>query len=165
MLSRPVESTVMERRVTTEFDVGVCEMNGWRSSMEDAHIIVAQNDWGCFGVLDGHGGSMCSCFCARRLEEKRNPIHLNRNPNLILRRSLKMTVTPPQTRTQNHLFFLSMPKSSQRAYVVARRLPCAVCVCHSVLIHSGRPCVWRKNCRLSFIIGTRTALMNKPFSS
>lgn len=37
--------------------------------MEDAHVIHVQETWGCFGVYDGHGGSQCSTFIARRFEE------------------------------------------------------------------------------------------------
>lgn len=30
--------------------------NGWRTSMEDAHLILLAKDYGVFGVFDGHGG-------------------------------------------------------------------------------------------------------------
>ena len=33
-------------------------MNGWRSNMEDAHVVVDGDHWGFFAVLDGHGGDM-----------------------------------------------------------------------------------------------------------
>mmetsp|Transcript_20654 Transcript_20654/g.48199 ORF Transcript_20654/g.48199 Transcript_20654/m.48199 type:complete len:588 (+) Transcript_20654:67-1830(+) len=69
MLPKAVESTVVEQRWTKGFRVGVCEMNGWRSNMEDAHVMVMQPDWGFFAVLDGHGGDMCSAFVAARLKE------------------------------------------------------------------------------------------------
>eukprot|EP00802_Teleaulax_amphioxeia_P013484 Tamp_13535.p1 GENE.Tamp_13535~~Tamp_13535.p1 ORF type:complete len:545 (+),score=140.30 Tamp_13535:103-1635(+) len=38
--------------------------------MEDAHVIHVADDWGFFGVLDGHGGAECSAWCAQRLHEK-----------------------------------------------------------------------------------------------
>jgi protein phosphatase 1L len=43
--------------------------------MEDAHICYikegeADGDWAYFGVLDGHGGEVCSAWCANRLREK-----------------------------------------------------------------------------------------------
>ena len=54
----------------TAFRVGFAEMNGWRPSMEDAHVIYAQDTWGFFGVFDGHGGDQCSGFIARRISEE-----------------------------------------------------------------------------------------------
>ena len=50
--------------------MGLAEMNGWRGSMEDAHVVHTADDWGYFGILDGHGGEVCSAWCARRLHEK-----------------------------------------------------------------------------------------------
>lgn len=45
-------------------------MNGWRPAMEDAHVVVTRDSWGFFGVFDGHGGSQCSAFVAKRLTEE-----------------------------------------------------------------------------------------------
>jgi len=53
---KAVDCTVLERHGSEHFQVGVSEMNGWRPSMEDAHVIHLQNDGGYFGILDGHGG-------------------------------------------------------------------------------------------------------------
>jgi len=50
--------------------VAVAEMNGWRTSMEDAHLILLAKDYGVFGVFDGHGGGACAEFAARRLKEE-----------------------------------------------------------------------------------------------
>jgi len=44
-------------------------MNGWRNSMEDAHIIHLREGWGFFGVFDGHGGEQCSKWVADRLSQ------------------------------------------------------------------------------------------------
>ena len=64
-------SPLMIRRVDgTAFRVGFADVNGWRPSMEDAHVIYAQDTWGFFGVFDGHGGDQCSCFIARRISEE-----------------------------------------------------------------------------------------------
>jgi len=52
------------------FRVGLAEMNGWRSSMEDANVIFMTEDWGFFGIFDGHGGDQCSKFVAKRIEEE-----------------------------------------------------------------------------------------------
>jgi serine/threonine protein phosphatase PrpC len=69
-LQKPVLSAIVERHGSKSFRVGMAELNGWRSSMEDAHVIHVADDWGFFGVLDGHGGAECSAWCAQRLHEK-----------------------------------------------------------------------------------------------
>lgn len=75
-LPKAVESIVVKRECANSFRVGLAEMNGWRPSMEDAHVIVMHPTWGFFAVLDGHGGSECSAFVAKRLTEE-----LNKNPD------------------------------------------------------------------------------------
>ncbi|KVH98077.1 Protein phosphatase 2C [Cynara cardunculus var. scolymus] len=51
---------------------GVSSMQGWRTSMEDAHA--AYPDLDCstsfFGVYDGHGGQAVSKFCAKYLHQQ-----------------------------------------------------------------------------------------------
>ena len=69
-LPKPEQSTVLHRHGSSKFRVGLAEMNGWRGSMEDAHVVHTADDWGYFGILDGHGGEVCSAWCARRLHEK-----------------------------------------------------------------------------------------------
>jgi len=69
-LPKAVTSVVVERSSGSLFRVGVAEMNGWRISMEDMHVIFMQDTWGLFGVLDGHGGDQCSSFIAQRMEEE-----------------------------------------------------------------------------------------------
>lgn len=70
LLPKAVESTVVKRCTTPLFRVGFAEVNGWRKTMEDAHVILAKDRWGFFGVFDGHGGSQCSNFVAKRLMEE-----------------------------------------------------------------------------------------------
>mmetsp|Transcript_102261 Transcript_102261/g.286719 ORF Transcript_102261/g.286719 Transcript_102261/m.286719 type:complete len:505 (-) Transcript_102261:173-1687(-) len=69
-LPKAVESIVIERHADRMFRVGMAEMNGWRSAMEDAHLAILRENWGFFGVFDGHGGSQCSKFVAERLTEE-----------------------------------------------------------------------------------------------
>eukprot|EP00928_Gymnodinium_smaydae_P071333 TRINITY_DN54956_c0_g1_i1.p1 TRINITY_DN54956_c0_g1~~TRINITY_DN54956_c0_g1_i1.p1 ORF type:complete len:552 (+),score=127.13 TRINITY_DN54956_c0_g1_i1:55-1656(+) len=69
-LPKAVEPIVIERQGTKRFDVAVAEMNGWRTNMEDAHLIFPREDYGVFGVFDGHGGGACSEFVAKRLEKE-----------------------------------------------------------------------------------------------
>jgi len=72
ILPKPVESTVVERHGAKSFQTAVAELNGWRSNMEDAHLIITHDTWGFFGVFDGHGGDQCSKFVARELLERIN---------------------------------------------------------------------------------------------
>lgn len=69
-LPKAVESIVVKREGCKQFHVGFAEMNGWRPSMEDSHVIFMEDAWGFFGVFDGHGGSQCSSFIAGRLNEE-----------------------------------------------------------------------------------------------
>ena len=69
-LPKPISCTVLERHGDKHFRVGVAEMNGWRNSMEDAHVVHMADGEGYFGVLDGHGGSECSAWCSQRLQEQ-----------------------------------------------------------------------------------------------
>lgn len=69
-LPKVVDSTVVERYETKNFRVACGEMNGWRNSMEDSHLAFFQDDWGFFGVFDGHGGDACSTFVAPRLKRE-----------------------------------------------------------------------------------------------
>jgi len=69
-LPKAVESVVVKRFSGQAFRVGFAEMNGWRTSMEDAHVVHMQAGWGFFGVFDGHGGSQCSTFVATRLTQE-----------------------------------------------------------------------------------------------
>lgn len=68
-LPRPVESVLVERHVGYGFRAAVAEMNGWRTNMEDAHVVHIREDWAFFGIFDGHGGDACSTFVAKRLPE------------------------------------------------------------------------------------------------
>ncbi|CAK0833047.1 unnamed protein product [Prorocentrum cordatum] len=67
ILPRACDSTLIERQANKGFDVAVAEVNGWRTDMEDAHLIWLRDDVGVFGVYDGHGGKDCSAFAARMI--------------------------------------------------------------------------------------------------
>merc|ERR1711998_694687 len=88
-LPKPVESTVIERATGESFTVGLAEINGWRSNMEDSHLIFMKKEVGYFGVFDGHGGDQCSKFVAPRmnqlLEEEGVPQSDQAAKDLILR--------------------------------------------------------------------------------
>eukprot|EP00929_Paragymnodinium_shiwhaense_P058190 TRINITY_DN2913_c0_g1_i4.p1 TRINITY_DN2913_c0_g1~~TRINITY_DN2913_c0_g1_i4.p1 ORF type:complete len:409 (+),score=85.48 TRINITY_DN2913_c0_g1_i4:140-1366(+) len=69
-ISKPIESTIVERHGSKCFNVGVAEMNGRRTSMEDAHLIMMRDTWGLFGVFDGHGGAECSRFVSQKMRSE-----------------------------------------------------------------------------------------------
>lgn len=71
VLQKPVLSTIVERKsLAGRFRVGVAEINGWRTKMEDAHVIHLRDDWACFGVFDGHGGDQCSDYVAKEFRKR-----------------------------------------------------------------------------------------------
>ena len=51
-------------RTISNMKIGVCEMQGWRRTMEDAAIVLPnfEKNASLFGILDGHGGSIISEF-------------------------------------------------------------------------------------------------------
>lgn len=65
-----VDSTVVERHEGKNFRTAVAEMNGWRTNMEDSHLAFFGDDWGFFGVFDGHGGDACALFVAPRIRRE-----------------------------------------------------------------------------------------------
>jgi serine/threonine protein phosphatase PrpC len=69
-MRKPVESIVVKNHDDKLFRVGLAEMNGWRPAMEDSHVIHTKDSGGLFGVFDGHGGSQCSSFVAKRMTEE-----------------------------------------------------------------------------------------------
>jgi hypothetical protein len=50
---------------------GASSMQGWRKTMEDAHVtetdVLGEPDSAVFGVFDGHGGSEVARFCQTHL--------------------------------------------------------------------------------------------------
>lgn len=48
---------------------GCSWMQGWRSSMEDAHTLFLESNVACFGVFDGHGGAFTAKYCASNLHK------------------------------------------------------------------------------------------------
>jgi len=58
---------------TTSLACGFSAMQGWRKTMEDAHLVapplkgLGWRSISVFGVLDGHGGEQVAQFCARHL--------------------------------------------------------------------------------------------------
>ena len=58
-----MEKTTYDK-IISNMKIGVCEMQGWRRTMEDAAIVLPnfQPNTSLFGILDGHGGSIISEF-------------------------------------------------------------------------------------------------------
>jgi protein phosphatase len=61
-LPKPVMTKLLERQGNEIFRIGSCCVNGYRESMEDAHIVELRKDWGFFGVFDGHVNDQCSIY-------------------------------------------------------------------------------------------------------
>ena len=84
-LSTPITDKESEEGSDTKYSFGVCAMQGWRTDMEDAHIVnldlddSKKGEVALFGVFDGHGGLTVSEHCAEmfpielRKEIQKNP--------------------------------------------------------------------------------------------
>lgn len=72
-----------EEGVGTRLDYAVSAMQGWRETMEDAHICEEDldQDTSLFAVFDGHGGKEASIFVSRHFcpELLRNPNFKSKN--------------------------------------------------------------------------------------
>ncbi|KAF5957214.1 hypothetical protein HYC85_004439 [Camellia sinensis] len=71
-LSTPKTEKVSEDCETDRLRYGLSSMQGWRSSMEDAHAAHLDLDTSTsfFGVYDGHGGKAVAKFCAKYLHQQ-----------------------------------------------------------------------------------------------
>jgi len=69
-LPKPVDTKLIDRAGSPLFKVGSGCMNGYRDNMEDAHAILIKEDWGFFGVFDGHVNDECSEYIAQKFTER-----------------------------------------------------------------------------------------------
>lgn len=71
-LSSPVTEKQTEEDETERFAVAAVAMQGWRTSMEDAHILDCQLDHDCslFAIFDGHGGPEVAKFCQKHFAKQ-----------------------------------------------------------------------------------------------
>lgn len=70
MLPKPVLSKVADRVGGYHIGAACVCVNGFRTSMEDAHVMVVESEMSLFGVFDGHNGAECSKYIASHLPEK-----------------------------------------------------------------------------------------------
>ncbi|KAL2554868.1 putative protein phosphatase 2C 21 [Forsythia ovata] len=71
-LSTPKTEKVSEDGENDRLRYGLSSMQGWRSTMEDAHAAYTDldNSTSFFGVYDGHGGKEVAKFCAEYLHQQ-----------------------------------------------------------------------------------------------
>lgn len=90
-LPKPVLTQLQERHGNHIFRCGSSCVNGYRESMEDAHLVYLHENWGFFGVFDGHVNDACSTYlqsawhAALDVEKLRMPISDERMKELALR--------------------------------------------------------------------------------
>jgi protein phosphatase 1G len=70
-LSAPVTEKRSQDSSGAGLTYGLSDMQGWRRSMEDAHVATCNLDGNLsmFAVFDGHGGTEVSKFCAKHMPE------------------------------------------------------------------------------------------------
>ena len=66
-LSAPITTKESSEGTNGRLRFGATHMQGWRNSMEDAHIthLALPGGGACFGVFDGHGGKEVAIFAER----------------------------------------------------------------------------------------------------
>ncbi|KAI7724978.1 hypothetical protein M8C21_011199 [Ambrosia artemisiifolia] len=71
-LSTPKTDKTSEDGENERLRYGASSMQGWRTTMEDAHAAILELDKSTsfFGVYDGHGGQEVSKFCAKFLHQQ-----------------------------------------------------------------------------------------------
>ncbi|CAA2974399.1 probable protein phosphatase 2C 60 isoform X2 [Olea europaea var. sylvestris] len=71
-LSTPKTEKISEDGENDKLRYGLSSMQGWRSTMEDAHAAYTDldNSTSYFGVYDGHGGKEVAKFCANYLHQQ-----------------------------------------------------------------------------------------------
>lgn len=71
ILSRAETSKVVERAGCSYLNSACCAVNGFRTTMEDAHCMITPKNNGAgrsiFGVFDGHSNDTCSAYVADNL--------------------------------------------------------------------------------------------------
>jgi len=67
VLPKPILSKVVERVADNHVNSAICSINGYRNSMEDAHVMYLGPDRMVFGVFDGHSNDRCSAFIAHHI--------------------------------------------------------------------------------------------------
>ena len=69
-LSAPITLKESEDGATSRLRHGASSMQGWRRSMEDAHIVGTEKAGATlYGVFDGHGGAEVARYVARHMAE------------------------------------------------------------------------------------------------
>lgn len=66
-LPKPVLSKLVEREGNAYVNIGSCAVNGFRSSMEDSHMLAVYDDMTYCGIFDGHSNDRCSAFLAEQI--------------------------------------------------------------------------------------------------
>lgn len=69
ILPKPCLSKVVERAGNEYCGAASSSLNGYRTSMEDTHIMHAplNGEMAFFGIFDGHGGARCSAYLAEKM--------------------------------------------------------------------------------------------------
>jgi len=71
LLSKPNTEKEYETGESDSFTYAACSMQGWRTSMEDAHCAETDAGHGCgfFGVYDGHAGTDVAIYASKYLHK------------------------------------------------------------------------------------------------
>lgn len=77
-LASPIRSKLFNRHGNEHYRVSVCAMQGYRASMEDAHLVNLSFDnhpeYSLFGIFDGHNGRKAAHYLAQHLISRLNAL-------------------------------------------------------------------------------------------
>lgn len=70
ILPKPILSKVVDRSGSKKASAACCSINGYRNTMEDAHVLLTGQERMIFGIFDGHSNDKCSNYIAEHLPRK-----------------------------------------------------------------------------------------------
>lgn len=105
-LQMPICSKLFERYGNDYYQVAACSMQGFRSTMEDAHLISLElnrhKEYALFGIFDGHNGEKAAQYVAEKLSETIDNLEDITNNELIKEKISNLDKLFCQTAYRNH---------------------------------------------------------------
>ena len=81
-LAAPNKEKSKDELITSKFAGNSCSMQGWRKSMEDAHVMYSDDQLSLFAVFDGHGGSEVAKYCGKNVVDVFKSIEKEKSGNI-----------------------------------------------------------------------------------
>ena len=127
-LDAPIKDKQTECGSNDQLSWGACEMQGWRSSMEDTHICeqvdMGKDNFGMlFGVFDGHGGDDVSKFAKANFRTEF--INQKTQSNNDIKKALINTFLQLDKRLKNQYYAKSIGSTGCVVFITKDTIYCA----------------------------------------